>query len=442
MIRVLVVDDEPSVLYTLTAIFKDEGHEVLSASNGEQALALLRTQAVDILITDLCMPGMDGMALLREARKRWPAMPVIMVTAQGNERLAVEAMKEGACDYLRKPFGVDEVLLAFSQATERFRLTQENLALRDQLALSRPIIYRSQAIARLLHVAHRVAPKPVTVLITGETGTGKELFAWAIHEWSGRSGAFVRVNVASIPRELAESELFGHEKGSFTGAAAPHRGLFERAQGGTLLLDEVGELAPELQVKLLRVLQEGEILPVGGTTPRKVDCRIVAATHRDLADEVAKGRFREDLYYRLNVVNLHVPPLRDRREDLPPLIHHFATAVGQRFGTPDLHVPTDVEAYLCTLPLPGNVRELQNLIERMVALSDGERLSVADALGDSAQQPSGFSAASLRERVELYEKRLIEEALQKNSGNHSATARELGLSRITLLDKMSKYGLR
>ena len=444
MTKILVVDDEPAVRYTLRAIFEEAGHEVQAADSGEDALRMMDAQPFDAVVTDLAMPGMDGMELLRAAHARHPALPIVMITAHGSERRAVEAMKEGAWHYLRKPFDLDELQLVVGKAVEQRRLADQNAELRAQVRLSRPIVYQSEAFARVMALAHRAARRNVTVLITGETGTGKELVAWAIRELSDRAkGPFVRFNAAAVTESVAESELFGHERGAFTGAVKAHDGLFQRADGGILFIDELGEMPPSLQVKLLRVLQEGEVRPVGASASRKVDVRVVAATNRNLTEEVARGTFREDLYYRVNVVELHVPPLRERTEDIPALIAHFAARAAERFGLAGVSVEPAVVARLAGRPWPGNVRELENAVERLVALCDGDVVRAADL--ELVGEPRGATSdadRTLRERVDAYEASLIREALDRNGGNQSATARELRISRVTLIDKLNRYGLR
>ncbi|GMV42117.1 MAG: sigma-54-dependent Fis family transcriptional regulator [Myxococcales bacterium] len=441
MTKILVVDDEQGVRYTLQAVLEDAGYAVVAVADGESALREL--PQADAVITDLAMPGMDGMELLRQIRASHPRLPVIVITAHGSERHAVEAMKRGACDYLRKPFDIDELLLVVGKAVEQQRLLDQNEELRAQVGLSRPVVYRSEAFGRLMALAHRAAKRNVTVLVTGETGTGKELIAWAIRELSDRAkGPFVRFNAAAVTETLAESELFGHERGAFTGAVKAHDGLFQRAHGGVLFIDEIGEMSPALQVKLLRVLQDGEVRPVGSSATRRVDVRVVAATNRNLAEEVAKGAFREDLYYRVNVVELHVPPLRERPEDIPPLVAHFAARAADRFGMRGVSVEPEVFARLAARPWPGNVRELENAVDRLVALCDGEFVRAGDLELIAEPRAATGSDLALRDRVEHYEAGLIREALDRNGGNQSATARELRISRVTLIDKLNRYGLR
>jgi DNA-binding NtrC family response regulator len=345
-------------------------------------------------------------------------------------------MKLGAYDYFAKPFEVEEVLAVVRRATAAVRLSLENRRLRAELVLSRHMVFRSQAMSRVAETVERVAGRDVTVLITGESGTGKELVAAALVGASPRAGEpFLKFNCAALPRDLAEAELFGHSQGAFTGATRGRPGLFRQADGGTLFLDEVGELDPVIQGKLLRVLQEGEVKPVGEDTARRVDVRIIAATHRDLQQEVAAGRFREDLFYRLHVIIIHVPPLRERPEDIDPLVDHFLGKYSARFGLPACLLAPAVRARLHAAEYRGNVRELENTVERLVALSPGGLIDEGDlpASSDPAAEPG------LRERVEAYERHLILQELQRCGGNRSEAARRLGIGRVTLLDKLRKY---
>jgi DNA-binding NtrC family response regulator len=370
---------------------------------------------------------------------------VVLITAQGSERDAVEAMKAGAYDYFRKPFETDELLAVVRRAVEAVRLRDENERLAGELALARTMVFASEPMRALGRLVGRVAPKNVTVLITGESGTGKERVAEALVRASPRADRpFVRFNCAALSPELVEAELFGHARGAFTGAVRSRPGFFGEADGGTILLDEVGELAPEAQAKLLRVLQEGEVRPVGEEKSRQVDVRVLAATHRDLEALVKVGKFREDLYYRLNVVRLHVPPLRDRPEDIPPLARHFLERFAGRFGLEALRVPDTLLERLRAHHWPGNVRELENALESLVALSpsDGLDLSLLPmGRGAAAPAPVEGTALGLKARVEAYEKGLVVEALRGARGNRSEAARRLAISRVTLHDKLKKYGL-
>jgi two-component system response regulator AtoC len=459
MATVLLVDDEPGVLFTLKELLGDRGHRVLTARSGAEALPQI--EEADAVVTDQAMSGMTGLELIAAISQRDAAIPVVLITAYGSERVAVSAMKAGAYDYLPKPFDIDEVTLVIERALEARRLRVTNRRLSAERVLGRRIIAESRAMRRLLDAAERVAPRDVTVLVRGETGTGKEFVAHVLHAGSARATKpLVRFNCAAIPAELAEAELFGHMKGAFTGAVAARRGFFAEADGGTLVLDEVGELPPAVQAKLLRALQEGEIQPVGSGRVEKVDVRLVAATNRDLAAEAAAGRFREDLYYRLAVVELIVPPLRDRRDDIPPLATEFARFYGEKFGMGPLRLEPALIDALGRETWPGNVRQLENTVARLAALSTGGMIGLADWRGDaddpSIEAPPAAPAAddqgepehgdfstgpSLKEQVEAFERGVIARALDAASGNQSEAARRLGTSRVTLIDKLKKYGL-
>ncbi len=435
--RILVVDDDRGVRFTVRSVLEDAGLEVLEAADGQAALEVLAASApVHVVITDLRMPGMDGMALL-EALRGGPQR-VIVITAFGDERTAVAAMKAGAWDYFRKPFEIDELLAVVERATAAVRLADDVERLSGELNLARSMVFVSPAMSRLGRLVQRLGPREVTVLITGESGTGKERVAEAVVRVSRRAQRpFVRFNCASLSPELAEAELFGHAKGAFTGAVRERPGLFREADGGTILLDEVGELAPVVQARLLRVLQSGEVRPVGADRPERVDVRVIAATHRDLAEMVAAGSFREDLYYRLKVVHLHVPPLRERPEDIPALTRHFLDRYMDRFGVGRLRESPDLMARLVSMRWPGNVRELENACEMLVALADG---SLDPSLLEEGRAPRS-ERGTLRERVEAFERGLLAEALQAAGGNKAAAARALGISRVTLYEKLAKHGL-
>src|SRR5213083_619871 len=381
MSRVLVVDDEPGLRQSLGLLLTDAGYEVAAESDGKQALDRALAEPFDLILCDVRMPQLGGLEFLRAYRERGGTALVIMMSAYGGEEAALAAMKEGAYDYLPKPFRPDEVVLTLRKAEERERLRQEVAGLRAQLAsgpAERGLIAESAAMRRALALVARVAEHNTTVLITGESGTGKEVIARAIHRASPRaSKAFVGINCAAIPETLLESELFGHVRGAFTGASGDKAGLFEQASGGTLLLDEIGELPVGLQAKLLRVLQESEIRRVGDQKTRRVDARVLAATARDLEAEVRAGTFREDLFYRINVVVIELPPLRERQADIAPLARHFVARLAQRFGRP-LSLSDDAVAWLEQQEWPGNVRELENAIERAAVLSGKAALDPGD----------------------------------------------------------------
>jgi DNA-binding NtrC family response regulator len=460
---VLLVDDEPGVLFTLSELLTERGHRVIESRSGDDALRKL--DEADTVLTDLAMPGMDGLELVTHIAQRDPTLPVILLTAHGSERVAVAAMKQGAYDYLKKPFDIDEVAVVIERALEARRLRIDNRRLAAEQTIGRRIIGDSRPMRRLLEATTRVAGRDVTVLVRGETGTGKEFVAELLHAQSTRSKRpLVRFNCAALPAELADAELFGHARGAFTGASSSRPGFFAQADGGTLILDEIGELPLAVQAKLLRVLQEGEIQPVGSGRIDKVDVRVVASTNRDLAAEAKTGTFREDLYYRLAVVELVVPPLRDRKDDIPALAAEFARRYGDRFGLGAVSLEPALVDVLVKADWPGNVRQLENTIARLAALSAGGMIGLADyqlATGDGpppappvpseahdagdehANTPAidARSGPSLKEQVEAFERGLVARALDATGGNQSEAARRLGVSRVTLIDKMKKYGL-
>jgi two-component system response regulator AtoC len=449
MPRVLVIDDEASLRYTLEAVLSDGGLEVETAESGAKGLAAFETRGADVVVTDLAMPEMDGMKVLETLRAQDPGVPVLILTAHGSERVAVAAMKAGAWDYLPKPFDPDELLLAVQRGVETRALRLQNARLRTEASLGRAMVAESPAMKRVLDMVARVAPKDVTVLFTGESGSGKDVIATALHAHSRRADkAFVRFNAAAIPSELAEAELFGHTKGAFTGAQQARLGYFQQASKGTLFIDEIGDLALGIQAKILRALQSGEVQQVGGRT-EKVDVRLIAATNRDLAAEAKAGRFREDLFYRLNVVPIRMPPLRERVEDIAPLVSAFVRSYAERYGMGQVDVePALVEA-MRAHPWPGNVRELENTVARLLALAPDDKLTLA--LWRSLAEPRGASASAapgdpgpshpLRARVEAFERGIIAAEFEAAGRNQSETARRLGVSRPALIEKLRKYGL-
>ncbi|RMF80134.1 MAG: sigma-54-dependent Fis family transcriptional regulator [Nitrospirae bacterium] len=431
--RVLLVDDDRNLREVTRVGLSRHGFEVVAAASGEEGLAAAEAEAFDVVVTDLRMPGMGGMTLLRRLQERQPGLPVIVLTAYGSIEAAVAAMKAGAVDFATKPVDLEALALLVQRAAEHSRLRQENAQLRAQVAAGggHPgLVVASEAMERLLETVRQVAPSPATVLLTGESGTGKELVARALHEASGRTGPFVAVNCAALPGELLESELFGHEAGAFTGAAGPRPGRIRAAAGGTLLLDEIGEMAPAAQAKLLRFLEGGEVDPVGASRPVAVDARVVAATNVELAERVREGGFREDLYYRLNVVPLRVPPLRERREEISVLARHFLAAFAE--GR-ELALAPEAEAALVAHHWPGNVRELKNLCRRLALLVRGAEVRLADLPPEIA----GASAATLPEM----EREAVVRALAAHDWNQSAAARALGVPRHVLVYRMKKYGI-
>ncbi len=437
MARVLLVDDEPSVTYALSEVL--DAHETVVAGSGEEALDELAD--IDVVITDLSMPGMDGLELLRRIRAIEPGIPVILLTARGSERVAVTAMKGGAYDYVSKPFDVEELRVIVARAAELVELRRRDRTAVVERALGRRLIGRAKPFRDLLALVERVAPRDVNVLVTGETGTGKELIAALLHAHGRRvAGPLVRFNCAAIPEALAESELFGHVRGAFTGAVADRRGYFEQAHGGTLVLDEIGELPGGLQAKLLRAAQDGEIRRIGAPGPTRVDVRLVACTHRDLRAEVTASRFREDLFYRLAVVELRVPALRDRREDIPELVAELARIHAARFGLEDVELAPEVVDALAAQAWPGNVRELDNAVARLVALSDGGRIGLSAWTATASPAPR-TGGGTFREQVAAFERELLSSALEASAGNQSEAARRLGMSRVTLIDRLKKHGL-
>jgi DNA-binding NtrC family response regulator len=447
--RILIADDDDALRESLELVLSAEGYEVVSARDGAAALALLEAHPVDVVLCDLRMPGMDGLELLPQLVRRLPGVPVLLMSAYGSADLAVEAMRRGAYDYLAKPFQPSEVLLTLRKAREREKLRRTNQILQREVQRAvgeRPIVAASPAMIHVLEIVERAAEFKATVLLQGESGSGKEVLARAIHAQSPRRDeAFVAINCAAIPEALLESELFGHAKGAFTGADRSRRGLFAEADGGTLFLDEIGELPLALQAKLLRVLQEEEVRPVGESKPRRVDVRVLAATARDLELEVAGGRFREDLFYRLDVVRVKVPPLRERREDIPLLVDHFLGRTRESLGKAVRSIDDDALERLVDYAWPGNVRELENVLERAVILCRGERLALADLppnlTASPAERRSASRDLSLRRARRALEARLIGEALEATGGNRTHAARLLGISHRALLYKLKEYGL-
>jgi len=461
--RVLVVDDEQSLRKVLAATLQREGYEVTVCVDGEEAIAALERDGADVVVTDLVMPRMDGLTLLRKVIARHPDVPVIVVTAHGRIDSAVEAMKAGAFDFLAKPFDHEELKAIIAKAARQSDYNQRNVVPEEpQEGAARrytEIVGRGKQMQELQQVIAKVADAPSTVLIQGESGTGKELVATALHETSSRRDRpFIKINCAAIPRELVEAELFGFEKGAFTGAVQSKPGRFELADGGTLFLDEIGEIPMEMQVKLLRAIQESEFERVGGVKTTRVQVRLVAATSRDLIRETAAGRFREDLYYRLNVVPIHLPPLRERREDIPLLVEHFRQKYNARLRKSVEKIEDEALACLAAYAWPGNIRELENVLERTILFAEGPRIGVTDLPASLRKQPEGAPAAEaqpsaasgppgplkeiVKGQVQAIERDLIVRGLEVTGGNVTRTAKLLKISRKSLQMKMKEFGLR
>ncbi|BCR05347.1 acetoacetate metabolism regulatory protein AtoC [Desulfuromonas versatilis] len=448
--RILIVDDEEGMRRLLARVLAKEGHDTLTVGSGEEALQQIGAEEFDLVITDIKMPGMGGLELLREIKSFDPGLPIIVITAYGTVESAVQALRAGAYDYITKPFETDEIKLTVAKALERERLLAENRYLHQELEQRYSfsgIIGTSQGMKQVFEVASSVAQSNANVLVTGESGTGKELVARSIHYSSARKEkSFIVLNCAALSEGVLESELFGHEKGAFSGALATKKGRFELAHEGTLFIDEVGEMSLNAQVKLLRVIQEHEFERVGGTKTIHSDVRIVAATNKNLEEEVRRGRFREDLYYRLNVVNIHLPPLRERREDIEALARHFLQKYALETGKKVDQLAPRALSCLLAYEWPGNVRELQNVMERAVVLSRGEVITPRDfPQGLSGQDQICLElperGGSLTEILEDLERQLIIQTLNREKGSQTRAATALGIKRTTLRYKMEKYRL-
>jgi len=447
---ILVVDDEPGVRSSLSGVLRDEGYSVEAVSSGEQCLERLTRGAVDLILLDVWLPGMDGLATLARLRERQIDAQVVLISGHGNIESAVRAIKLGAFDFVEKPLSLDKTVLVIRNALHQRRLEQENQALRAKVDRTQTMVGESYAMRQLREQVAMAAPTNGRVLIYGENGTGKELVARTIHNLSRRRHhVFVEVNCAAIPEELIESELFGHVKGAFTGAVADRRGKFEAADGGTLFLDEIGDMSLKTQAKVLRVLQEQTLEAVGGNQRIKVDARVLAATNKDLQAEIRAGQFREDLYFRLNVIPIFVPPLRDRQEDIPMLADHFMAEFAREYGRRVKNFDASARAVLQQYPWPGNVRELRNVTERLVIMVPGDRISSSDL---SFLEPSGLSRSqpvsepsterlTLHEARDRFERDLILRTLAEQQGNMSRTADVLGVERSNLYRKMKAFGI-
>jgi two-component system nitrogen regulation response regulator NtrX len=448
--HLLIVDDEANTLASLSRAFRLEGHEAAVCDNATRALELAKSQSFDLILSDVVMPGKDGLALLEELKAQGVPTPVVMMSGQAHIEMAVRATRLGALDFLEKPISTEKLLLTVENALKLGRLERENRDLERRLG-KHEIVWKGETMRRVMAQVERVAASETRVCILGETGTGKELVARTLHERSPRSGApFVTLNCAAVPAELIESELFGHEKGSFTGAAGRHLGKFEQAQHGTIFLDEIGDMPLTMQAKLLRVLEEGEVERIGGERAITVDVRVVVATHRDLEAQVHDGKFRQDLFHRVFVFPLRLPPLRERREDIPALIEHFAQQVSITNGWKPMRFTADAMAALQEHPWPGNVRELRNAVERLMLLATSDEvtsetvaLALPASLSAITSAPDSISAGTgpLADRVRAFEKQTILAELKRHHHQISNTARALGLERSHLYKKAEQVGI-
>ncbi|HET6514131.1 MAG TPA: sigma-54 dependent transcriptional regulator [Thermodesulfovibrionales bacterium] len=445
--KILIVDDEKIALKNLDHVIRKEGYEVTSTQSGQNALKLIEEQQFEVVLTDLRMEKVDGMQILARCRELYPDTEVVMITGFATLESAVETMKHGAFYYIAKPFKLDEVRKVVREAAEKVRLKRENRQLREQIETYQgkvKIITKDQSMLRLLDTARQIAPTDCNVIISGESGTGKELFARYVHFSSNRSaGPFFAINCGAFTEELLGNELFGHEKGAFTGAMTMKKGLIEMASGGTLFLDEITEMPSSMQVKLLRVIQEKEVLRLGSTEPLRVDVRFIAATNRDIQDAIRSGNFRQDLYFRLNVVSLHIPPLSERRDDIPLLSYYFLKKFAPLMKKDITEISQEVIAILINYDFPGNVRELENIIERGVALSNGNAIEVAHLPEDLKE----LSIKTFRKKegriptLEEQETAYITWVLREVGGNKTLAAQILGIDRVSLWRKLKKLGL-
>jgi DNA-binding NtrC family response regulator len=454
MEKILIVDDELNMRLVLEALLKKEGYDVASAADGIEALKVLKHDDIEVVVTDLKMPGLDGMGLLERMARDYPSTPVIIITAHGTIATAVDALKKGAFDYITKPFDQDELKSVIHKAINTRRLNEEELFVSPDEIDRQGIVGSSEPMLKLYDTIKKVAPTSTTIFITGETGTGKDLIAYVIHRNSPRkSNPFVKINCAAITENLIESELFGHERGAFTGAVTTKPGRFELADKGTLFLDEVGEIPKDMQVKLLRVIQDQEFERVGGLRTIKVDVRLITATNRNLLQDVKEGRFREDLYYRLNVFPTHLPPLRERREDILPLTDYFLEKFNRKLDRSVKNVDAKVKELLVSYDWPGNIRELENFIERLVLMAGGSVITMADIPPEwksiaevlSVQPPAEHKKPFkdfVKSHMEEVERLTIIQCLEECGGNVTKAAQKLGLSRKGLQLKMIKYNLR
>jgi two-component system nitrogen regulation response regulator NtrX len=446
--HLLIVDDEANTLASLSRAFRLAGHEATVCDSAAKALALAKTQNFDLILSDVVMPGKDGLTLLEELKRQGVTAPVVMMSGQAHIEMAVRATRLGALDFLEKPISSDKLMLTVENALKLQRLESENRQLRQRLG-KHEIVWKGEAMRRVMAQLERVAASESRVCIFGETGTGKELVARTIHERSPRAaGPFVTLNCAAVPAELIESELFGHEKGSFTGASGRHTGKFEQADQGTIFLDEIGDMPLNMQAKLLRVLEEGEVERIGGDKPVTVSVRVVVATHRDLEARVREEKFRQDLFHRIHVFPLMLPPLRERRDDIPALVEHFAAQVCAQNGWKPVPFTADAIAEMQTHPWPGNVRELRNMVERLMLLATGGRVDLATVqialpktFPGMGAAPMAIGSGALADRVQSFEREVILAELKRSHQNMSLAAKTLGLERSHLYKKAEQLGI-
>lgn len=442
---ILIVDDEEGIRETLSEILEDEGYQVIMASTGEEAINIFQKEFPDLVFLDIWLPGMDGIETLRAIKDLKREVPVIMISGHGTIELVVKAMQMGACDFIEKPLSLDRVVISAKNALAMSNLERENRHLRENLLKKWNLVGESKEIKYLRSQVDRAAKSNSRVLITGESGSGKELVARLLHSLSNRaSKPFIEVNCAAIPQELIESELFGHEKGSFTGAFERKKGKFELADGGTLFLDEIGDMSLQTQAKVLRIIETQEFQRIGGNSNIKVDVRIIAATNKDLQREVRKGNFREDLFFRLNVIPLSVPPLRDRKEDIPLLIEYFVRTISEEYGQKPKRINPEAISILQNYDWPGNVRELKNTIERLLIMTPSEIITDKDIninLGSVAEMTNYFRYRTLKEARDAFERDFIRSKLQENNWNISKTAEQLDIERSNLHRKIKAYNI-
>ncbi|GAB4486510.1 MAG: sigma-54 dependent transcriptional regulator [Thermodesulfovibrionales bacterium] len=441
--QIMIIDDEEGIRETLSDIFTDEGYETVAVESGEEALRIAKESAPDVAVLDIWLPGMDGIQTLGQLRGMYPSLPVVVISGHANIDVAVKATRMGAYDFLEKPLSMDKVLLAIERALEKRALEAENRALRENLGRRHRMVGDSPRMVRLREQIGMAAASNSRVMIVGESGTGKELVARLLHEQGQRaSGPFIELNCAAIPQELIESELFGHEKGSFTGAFERKKGKFELADKGTLFLDEIGDMSLATQAKVLKVIEGQEFQRVGGGTTIKVDVRIISATNKELADEVRKGTFREDLFFRLNVLPIRVPPLRERLEDIPALVNHFLEILAVEYGQQKKEMTEEALQALQKHHWPGNIRELKNLVERLVIMTPSRTIARSEIFTPATTREDYFAFATLKDAREAFERDFIRRKLEENGGNVSKTAEVIDVERSNLHRKIKAYDIK